>query len=86
MLKWSPVPGATGYVLYRSTQPDGPFRWPEDFTATVPSATYTEQNDAKNPPKDPAKILDPSKDYYYRITAVNAGGISPSVTVHVKPQ
>ena len=52
-LKWSPVPGATGYVLYRSTNPDGPFRWPEDFTTTVSSATYTDQNDDKKPPKDP---------------------------------
>ena len=82
------VPGArgNGYVLYRSTNPDGPFRWPEDFTTTVPTATYTDQNDDKKPPKDSAKILDPGKGYYYRITAVNAGGISPSATVHVKPK
>lgn len=83
-LTWSPVPGATGYVVYRSTSPDGPFRWPEDFTTTVPTATYTDQNDDKKPPKDRTKVLDPGKDYYYRITAVNAGGISPPVTVHVK--
>ena len=83
-LRWSQVPGATGYVLYRTTNPDGPFRWPEDFTTTVSSATYTDQNDDKKPPKDPKKILDPTKDYYYRITAVNAGGISPSATVRVK--
>ena len=83
-LTWSPVPGATGYVLYRSTNPDGPFRWPEDFTTTVSSATYTDQNDDKKPSRDLTKILDPAKDYYYRITAVNAGGISPSATVHVK--
>jgi len=83
-LTWSPVPGATGYVLYRSTSPDGPFRWPEDFTTTVSSATYTEQNDDRKPPKDVSKRLDTAKDYYYRITAVNAGGISPSATVHVK--
>jgi fibronectin type 3 domain-containing protein len=83
-LKWSPVPGATGYVVYRSTNPDGPFRWPEDFTTTVSSATYTDQNDDKKPPKDLTKILNPTKDYYYRINAVNAGGISPPATVHVK--
>jgi rhamnogalacturonan endolyase len=83
-LTWSPVPGATGYVLYRSTSPDGPFRWPEDFATTVSSATYTDQNDDKKPPKDRTKILDPAKSYYYRITAVNAGGISPSAIVHVK--
>jgi rhamnogalacturonan endolyase len=83
-LKWSPVPAASGYVLYRSTSPDGPFRWPEDFTTTVSSATYTDQNDDKKPPKDRTKILDPAKGYCYRITAVNAGGISPSAIVHVK--
>jgi rhamnogalacturonan endolyase len=83
-LKWSAVPGATGYVIYRSTTPEGPFRWPEDFTTTVSSATYTDQNDEKKPTKDLTKILDPAKDYYYRITAVNAGGISPPVTVHMR--
>ena len=85
-LKWSPVRGATGYVVYRSANPDGPFRWPEDFATTVSSATYTDQNDDKKPPKDSAKILDPGKGCYYRITAVNAGGISPSTTVYVKPK
>jgi rhamnogalacturonan endolyase len=83
-LTWSPVPGATGYVIYRSTSPDGPFRWPEDFTTTVSSTTYTEQNDDKKPPRDRSKILDPGKDYYYRITAVNAAGISPPVVVRVQ--
>jgi rhamnogalacturonan endolyase len=83
-LRWLAVPGATGYVVYRSTTPDGPFRWPEDFTTTVSSATYTDQNDDKKPPKDRTKILDPAKDYYYQITAVNAGGSSPSIVVHVQ--
>lgn len=85
-LTWSPVPGATGYVIYRSTEPNGPFRWPEEFVTTVVSTVYTDKNDEKKPPKDQNKILSPAKDLYYRVTAVNAGGISPPATVHVPPQ
>jgi rhamnogalacturonan endolyase len=85
-LTWSPVPGASGYVIYRSTQPDGPFRWPEDFVTTVITTTYTDKNDGKKPPKDKSKVLSPDKDYYYQVTAVNVGGISPPATGHVTPK
>ena len=80
------MPGATGYVLYRSTQPDGPFRWPEDFVTTIVPATYTDKNDEKKPPKDKSKILSSDKGYYYQVTAVNAGGISPPATGHIAPK
>lgn len=83
-LNWSPVPGATGYVIYRSTQPDGPFQWPNDFVTTVVSTTYTDKNDDKKGAKVTDKTLVPTKDYYYRVTAVNVGGISPSATTQLK--
>jgi hypothetical protein len=85
-LNWSAVPGSSGYVIYRSTQPDGPFRWPEDFVTTIVSTTYTDKNDEKKPPKDKSKILSPDKDYYYRVTAVNVGGISPPAICHIAPK
>jgi fibronectin type 3 domain-containing protein len=82
-LEWSAVPGATGYVIYRSTKADGVFRWPEDFLTTVGSTIYVDQ-DEKKPPKDPNKALSPARDYDYRVSAVNAAGISPPATVRVK--
>ena len=82
-LNWSPVPGAVGYVLYRTAKPGAPSRWPDDFVTTIVTTTYTDQNDAKKPPKDKSKILSPDTDYYYQVTAVNAGGISPAATAKV---
>ncbi len=82
-LNWSPVPGAVGYVIYRSTQAGDNFRWPEDFVTTIVETTYTDKNSDKKDAKPAEKALKPSNDYYYRVTAVNAGGISPSAAVHV---
>lgn len=82
-LNWSPVPGAVGYVIYRSTQAGDNFRWPEDFVTTIVETTYTDKNSDKKNAKPAEKALKLSNDYYYRVTAVNAGGISPSAAVHV---
>ena len=80
-LSWSPVPGATGYVIYRSTGAVGAFQWPENFLTALVETTYVNKGSTE---KNAAiKGLDNSIDYSYQVTAVNAAGISPSATVHV---
>ena len=60
-LTWTASPGATGYKVYRSTAPAGPFTTSVG-TPTVPSFTNTG--------------LTPNTVYYYEISAVDAGGES----------
>ncbi len=80
-LSWSPVKGATGYVIYRSTGSDMSFKWPENFLTVLVETTYVDKgNTEKNAP---VKGLDNTKDYSYQVTAVNAAGISSSTTVRV---
>ncbi len=85
-LAWSPVPGAVGYTIYRSTRPDGQFRWPEDFVTTLVETTYTDRNNPKRANQKEDDHLKLGVDYYYQVTAVNAAGVSPSVSVHVDKQ
>jgi rhamnogalacturonan endolyase len=80
-LTWSPVPGATGYVIYRSTGADPAFTWPANFLTALVETTYTDQGNTDKSAK--VKGLDVSADYSYQVTAVNAGGISPAATVHL---
>jgi fibronectin type 3 domain-containing protein len=80
-LTWSPVPGATGYVIYRSTGTDSAFVWPTNFLTALVESTYTDQGTTEKSAK--VKGLDVSADYSYQVTAVNAGGISAPSTVHV---
>ena len=80
-LSWPPVPGATGYVIYRSNVPNAAFKWPEDFLTALVETTYTDQGNTDKSAK--VRGLDPAVEYFYQVTAVNAGGISPSATVHV---
>ena len=75
--------GATGYVIYRSTSPDPSFAWPEDFLTALVETTYFDRGNTDKNAKE--KGLNTGMDYYYQVTAVNAGGISPSATVHVAP-
>jgi rhamnogalacturonan endolyase len=78
-LKWSPVPGATGYVVYRSTSGSPSFQWPSNFLSAFVEATYADKGpQEKNKPRGL-----PDGDYWYQVTAVNAGGVSPPSTVHV---
>jgi fibronectin type 3 domain-containing protein len=81
MLTWSPVPGATGYVIYRSTGAVSEFKWPANFLTALVETTYTDQGNTDKGAK--VKGLDNASDYSYQVTAVNAGGISPPTTVHV---
>lgn len=69
-LKWTAVPGATGYVIYRSNQADS-FKWPANFLTTQVETTYTDQD----------TTLSKSNVYYYRVTPVNIAGISASASV-----
>jgi subtilase family serine protease len=60
VLKWTATPGATSYIVLRSTSPGA-----ETSLATgVPGATYTDTN------------IDPSTIYYYEVEAVNSHGDS----------
>ena len=84
VLNWTPVPGAVGYVIYRSSQ-DGQFKWPENFVTTIVETTYTDANKAKRKNQKDDTHMNTGQDYYYQVTAVNAGGVSPSVSTHVGP-
>ncbi len=75
-LKWAPVAGATGYVIYRSNQGEH-FAWPDNFVIPLLETTWTDVNRAKKATeKKGDDHMDPSKDYYYQVTAINAGGVS----------
>jgi len=80
-LNWAPVPGATGYVIYRSTGGAAEFKWPANFLTALVETAYTDQGNTEKDAK--VKGLDNTSDYSYQVTAVNAGGISPPTTVHV---
>ena len=70
-LQWKVVPGALGYVIYRSTSASGPFNFPNDFVKATPELNYVDDNLSQN------------TAYYYQVTAVNAAGISPKANVKV---
>ena len=80
-LSWSPVPGAIGYVIYRSTGSGTSFKWPDNFLTALVETTYTDQGNTDKNAR--IKGLNNNIDYSYQVTAVNAAGISPSTTVHV---
>jgi hypothetical protein len=80
-LSWSPVPGATGYVIYRTTGGGTTFQWPDNFLTVLVETTYLDKGNTEKNAK--VKGLDDMLDYSYRVTAVNAAGISPSTTVRV---
>jgi len=35
ILTWSPVSGAVGYILFRSTSPAGPFNFPANYVMSM---------------------------------------------------
>lgn len=80
-LTWEPVPGATGYVVYRSSGAAPAFAWPDDYLAAVARTTYVDKGVTERSAL--AKGLDATKDYDYQVTAVNAAGTSPPAVVHV---
>ena len=83
-LKWSPVPGAVGYVVYRSSKNDGTYTFPADFVTALMETTYTDRNKApKRGSRNVDDHLQPSSSNTYQVTAVNSGGISPPATIEV---
>ncbi len=83
-LHWSAVPGAVGYVVYRSQGTDGSFNWPANFVTTQIETTYLDRGYVEK--KANAKPLDASTPYSYQVTAVNSGGASPPANLQVQPQ
>jgi hypothetical protein len=83
-LHWSAVPGAVGYVVYRSKGTDGSFDWPANFVTTQIETTYLDRGYVEK--KANAKPLDASSAYSYQVTAVNSGGVSAPANVQVQPQ
>jgi rhamnogalacturonan endolyase len=80
-LNWSAVPGATGYVIYRSKGSQASFQWPQNFLTALVETTYTDKGSTEKGAIK--KGLDDGKDYSYQVTAVNAAGVSPASTVRV---
>lgn len=63
-LHWSPLNGAVGYILYRSTNASGPFGFPGNYVMSMSTTNWTDGNLALN------------TQYYYVVVAMNAGGVS----------
>ena len=63
-LNWTPVSGAVGYVIYRATSTNGPFA----IVMSVTETNYVDYGLATN------------TTYFYRVVAVNDGGVSGNAT------
>lgn len=80
-LTWSPVAGAIGYVIYRSSGPNPSFTWPEHYLTELVETTFVDKGVTEKNAR--VKGLDSSQDYDYQVTAINAAGVAPAATVHV---
>lgn len=69
-LTWNAVSGAAGYAIYRATSSGGPFV----FEQSIMGTTFFDGGLVTN------------KTYYYRVVALNAGGISAYATNLVNPK
>jgi hypothetical protein len=69
-LDWDPTPGATSYIVYRSTSAKN-----ETQYATSTTNSYLDSNVVKGPPTV----------YYYEIAAVNASGTGPKSVESATP-
>ena len=67
-LSWSPVPGAVGYVIYRSTNPAGPFTFADGYVMSLSETQYTD-------------AIPLGTTYYYVVVAMNAGGVSANSAI-----
>lgn len=72
-ITWSPVSGAVGYILYRSTSAGGPFSFPGNYIQSMTTTNYLDDSLALN------------TRYYYTVVAMNAGGISTNSVVVGSP-
>lgn len=74
-LRWSPVPGAAGYLISRAISPDGPWTVLEHGNSDVRAVPDPVYADAR---------IEPGTTYYYRVQAVPAADLPAgphSVTV-----
>ena len=62
-LSWDAVPGAVGYVLYHSTNPNGPFTFADGYSMALSENRYTD-------------TLALGSTNYYVVVAMNAAGAS----------
>jgi fibronectin type 3 domain-containing protein/regulation of enolase protein 1 (concanavalin A-like superfamily) len=63
-VSWSPVSGAVGYLLYSSTNANGPFVFPNNFIQSMTTTNYTNGGLPLGP------------TYHYKVVAMNAGGVA----------
>src|SRR5690242_20036721 len=64
VLSWPPVSGAVGYIIKRANNAGGPYT----LLASITETNYTDGG------------LSLGGNYYYSVTAMNAGGTSPSTS------
>ncbi len=69
MLNWSAVSGAIGYVIQRGTSPNGPYV----LLGSITELAYTDSR------------LNSNSTYYYKVTAMNAGGTSTGALTTTRP-
>jgi rhamnogalacturonan endolyase len=72
-ITWSPVSGAVGYILYRSTSPTGPFSFPGNYIQSITTTNYTDGG------------LNVNTLYCYMVVAMNAGGVSGNSAIVSTP-
>lgn len=72
-ISWSPVSGAVGYILFRSTNPTGPFSFPANYVMSVTTTNWTDSGLAAN------------ALYTYEVVAMNAAGISGNSAIVSTP-
>lgn len=49
-LTWSPVAGAAGYVIYRSSDATPAFTWPDHYLTAVVETTYVDKGHGEERP------------------------------------
>jgi fibronectin type 3 domain-containing protein len=84
VLSWNAVPGATGYVIYRSDAAAPTFAWPAAFRTALLETTYFDQGNTDKRAK--IKGLDTTREYVFQIWAVSTGGVSPPAVVRIPPK
>jgi rhamnogalacturonan endolyase len=72
-LTWSPVSGAVGYILFRSTSPAGPFNFPANYVMSMTTTNWTDSG------------LDANTLYTYEVVAMNAAGVSGNSAIVSTP-
>jgi hypothetical protein len=70
-LTWNAAANAIGYVIYRSTTSGGPYVFPANYVNSGVRTSLTDND------------VVAGTTYYYRVTSVNAGAISPHSYVTV---